>query len=350
MKSEVRFGVIGCGGIAVATCQGISTAPNASVAMLMDTRPEVLTDLTEFYSVPSTTDLDELLANPNVDAVYVSTPHITHSEIGVKAARAGKHVLMEKPMSTTLADADALIAACKEAGVKLGIGYYGSVDAGSRAARDLVLGGALGEITSVRFAVEADKPAHYWRAGYLQRVTTDWRTRKELSGGGILIMNVSHDLNTVRYVTGLEVKRVYAEADTLATPVEVEDVIGVVMRYENGAIGTVHAGSAMRGGPYEDYGGPRIYGTKGQIILGASGTQQKPMAFLESPPEGGRANTWYQVSVVGEMGDRQQVIEGFAAAVLNDTEPPVTGDDGRHVLQIVLAAYQSAETGLPVEL
>ena len=345
MSSEVRFGIVGCGEIAVRTCEGISAAPNATIAMLMDARPEVMSDLAEFYGVPTTTELDELLSYADVDAVYIATPHYLHAPQGILAAKAGKHVLVEKPMATTLEDADALIAACEEQGVKLGVAFAAQVDAGMTAARDLVRAGILGKVIAVRLSALAAKPDHYWHGGYTRRVHTDWRTSVEQSGGGILIMNVIHDLNSVRWVTGLEVKRLYAECDTLATPVEVEDTMGVVLRYHNGAIGVIQAGSAMRGGGHEDARGPRVYGTKGQLILGP-----KPLIYLTEPPEGSLPNTWEELSFSGPIGDRAQIVGRFAEAILNDTVPPVSGLDGRKALEIVLAAYRSAELGRAVEL
>ena len=165
MASELRIGIIGCGEIAMETCQGIAAAPNASVAMLMDPRPELLADLSEMFSAPATTNVDDVLANPDVDAVYIATPHNRHAPIGIRAAAAGKHILVEKPIATTLADADALIAACEEHGVTLGVAYLAPVDGGMAAARDLVRGGALGEVIAVRITVHADKPDSYWTGG-----------------------------------------------------------------------------------------------------------------------------------------------------------------------------------------
>ncbi|MHB1294886.1 MAG: Gfo/Idh/MocA family protein [Anaerolineae bacterium] len=350
MPEALRFGVIGCGEIAEQTCAGIDAAQNASIAMLMDSRPEVLSDLSELYTAPTTTNVADVFANPHVDAVYVATPHALHAALGIRAAEAGKHVLMEKPITTTLADADALIQACRANGVKLGVAFYGQVDAGLAAARDLVRAGMLGDIISVRIDALGDKPAHYWTSGYSQRVKTDWRQRKDQAGGGVLIMNAIHDLNTMRWVTGLEVTRVYAEMDTFATDVEVEDTAAAVLRLSNGAIGVIHAGSAMRGGAHQDMGGPRIYGAKGQLILGGSATRVKPIVCLTEPTEGGRPGVWQELRFSGPQGDREQIVARFADAVLRGAEPPTTGEDGRKALEIVLAAYRSAETGQPVTL
>ncbi len=345
MPNELRIGVIGCGEIAVQTCQGIAAAPNARIAMLMDARPEVLADLGEHYGAPTTTRFEDVLANPDVDAVYIATPHYTHVPLGIRAAQAGKHVLVEKPISTNLADADALIAACRAQGVTLGVAFLAQVDAALTACRDLVRAGVLGEILSVRINALGDKPETYWHGGYTRRVYTDWRTKKAESGGGILIMNAVHDINTVRYVTGLEAQRVYAEYDTLTTPVEVEDVIGVVVRYTQRAVGVIHGGSTMRGGAHQDAAGPRVYGTKGQLILGA-----KPLIYMVAPFEGREPRTWGPVPSFGPEGDRAQMIGRYAAAVLAGQEPPCTGLDGRKALEVIVAAYRSQELGRPVEI
>jgi len=350
MGQAVRFGVIGCGEIATATLQALAVADNAEVAMLMDVSPRVLDDLAELYHVPTTTAVEDLYANSDVDAVYVATPHDTHAEIGIRAAEAGKHVLMEKPITTTLADADALIEACWANDVRLGVGFYAQVDGSLAAARDMLRSGLLGDIMAVRFVVDADKPASYWTGGYSGRIKTDWRSQRARAAGGILIMNLSHDINTVRWVTGLEVKRVYAEADTFATPVEVEDTIAVTMRYANGAIGSIHACSAARGGYYGEATGPRIFCTKGQLVLPRSGVAEPARIWLADAVEGGRSGQWQELPFAGEAASRRQIVEGFARAVLEGAEPPCTGQDGRAALEIVLAAYKSAETHAPVEL
>jgi UDP-N-acetyl-2-amino-2-deoxyglucuronate dehydrogenase len=346
MPSELRIGIIGCGEIAMQTCQGIAAAPNASVAMLMDPKPELLSDVAEMFGAPTTTSADEVFASSEVDAVYIATPHNQHAPLGIRAAAAGKHVLVEKPIATTLADADALIAACRDNGVTLGVAYLAPVDGGMAAARDLVRGGVLGEIVAVRITIHADKPETYWTGGYTRRVRTSWRTSQEEAGGGILIMNAIHDLNTVRWVTGLEVARVYAEYGTLATRVEVEDTVGVVIRYTNDAIGVIQAGSAMRGGAHEDRPGPRVYGTKGQLIL----TDHEPLVWMAEPLEGSRRGAWQAVRHSGPRGDRSEIVRRFAAAALSGEEPPSTGLDGRRALEIVLAAYRSGERHEPVEL
>lgn len=321
MPSELRIGVIGCGGSAMEMCQGIAAAPNANVAMLMDPRPEVLSDLAEMFGAPTTPRAGEVLANPDVDTVYVAAPYSQRAPIGIQAAAAGKHVLVEPPMATTLADADALIAACQRHGVTLGVAFLGSVDGGMAAARNLVRGGALGEITAVRIMP---------RAG---------ATGKD----DALMGEAIHELNTVRWVTGLEVKRVYAEA---AIGDKGEGTVGAVLRYHNGAVGVLQAALAVQGGAHEDWPGPRLYGAKGQLIL----TAYEPLVWLAEPPEGSPRGAWQAVRHGGPRGGRSEIVRRFAAAVLASEEPPSTGLDGRKALEIVLAAYRSGERHEPVSL
>src|SRR5947209_6197870 len=158
-------------------------------------------------------------------AVYIAVPHDLHAPLTVQAAQAGKHVLCEKPISTTLADADRMIAACAEAGVAFSIAFDAQITPAYQRLHDLIARGAIGEVIGTRIVALIDKPASYWSSGWSGRIATDWRVSKEKAGGGVMVMNSIHDINTVRYVTGLEAQRVYAESATFATPVEVEDYI-----------------------------------------------------------------------------------------------------------------------------
>jgi UDP-N-acetyl-2-amino-2-deoxyglucuronate dehydrogenase len=230
MPEQLGIGMIGCGEIAVQTAKGVAGAAHARHVMVMDVDERVARDLGGAYGVPSTTSVEALLANPDVDAVYIAVPHYLHAPIGLQALRAGKHVLLEKPIATTLRDADALIAGAKEAGRTLSIAFTAQVDRAMQAARRLIADGAIGKVIGTRIVYRSQKPESYWHGGYSGRIQTDWRIAKAKAGGGILIMNAVHDLNTLRFVTGLEVRRVYAEYDTFTTPVEVEDFIAVTWR------------------------------------------------------------------------------------------------------------------------
>lgn len=346
MPEKLRIGMIGCGEIAVQTARGIAAASHAEHVMVMDVDARVAKDLGDTYGVPSVTRVEDLLANPQVDAVYIAVPHYLHAPLTLQALRAGKPVLVEKPIATTLADADAMISTAREAGLPLSVAFHAQVDDGCRMVRGLIAEGAIGKVVGTRIVYRGDKPASYWSAGYSGRIQTDWRVSKAKAGGGALIMNTVHDLNTLRFLTGLEAVRVYSEYDTFATPVEVEDYIAVTCRYANGGIGTLEAGSAIRGrDPLGEVN--RIYGTDGQITLG-----NPPRIYVNEARHGLKAGEWQDLGTPPRARgiDRTVIVDGFARAVLRGETPPVRGEDGRAALEIIVAAYQSGQEHRSVSL
>jgi predicted dehydrogenase len=343
---RLRIGMIGCGEIAIRMAAAIASSQHAQHVMVMDTRAELAQDLGQRYGVPWTDRVDDLLANPAVDAVYIAVPHHLHAPLTVQAAAAGKHILVEKPIATTLADAEAMIVAARANGVWLSVNFHAQVDPVCQAARELVGKGAIGQVVGTHIVYRGDKPASYWTSGYSGRVATDWRVTKATAGGGVMIMNAIHDLNTMRFITGLEVNRVYAEYGTYSTSVEVEDYIVVTYRYGNDAIGTIEAGSAIRGGdPLHDV--DRIYGTAGQILL-----SEPPQIYTIVATDGLPPNQWHPLPVEPLTAEEQQtaMVDGFAGPIVRGNAPTVAAEDGLAVLAIVLAAYQSGAEGRPVTL
>jgi predicted dehydrogenase len=344
--TRLRIGMIGCGEIAVRMAAAIASSQHAQHVMVMDTQAALAQDLGGQYGVPWTDRFDDLLANPEVDAVYIAVPHHLHAPLTIQAAAAGKHILVEKPIAITLADAEAMIAAARASGVWLSVNFHAQVDPLCQAARDLVAQGAIGQVVGTRIVFRGDKPASYWTSGYSGRVATDWRVKKATAGGGVMIMNAIHDLNTMRFITGLEAVRIYAEYSTFDTPVEVEDFIAVIYRYDDGAIGTIEAGSAIRGrDPLHDV--DRIYGTAGQILLG-----ERLQIYTTVATAGLATNQWQELPVAPMTAEEQQtaMADGFAAPIVSGHAPTVAAEDGLAVLAIVLAAYQSGVEGRPITL
>ena len=343
---RLRIGMIGCGEIAVRMAAAIASSRHAQHIMVMDTQAALAQDLGERYGVPWTDRVEDLLTNPVVDAVYIAAPHHLHASLTMQAAVAGKHILVEKPIAVTLADAEAMIAAAHANGVWLSVNFHAQVDPLCQAAKKLVADGAIGKIVGTRIVYRGDKPASYWTSGYSGRVATDWRVGKATAGGGVLMMNAIHDLNTMRFITGLEAIRVYAEYGTFDTPVEVEDFIAVTYRYDNNAIGTIEAGSAIRGGdPLHDV--DRIYGTAGQLLLGELLQIYTTVATAGLP-----TNQWHELPIEPLTAEEQQtaMVDGFAGPIVLGEKPTIAAEDGLAVLAIVLAAYQSGAEGRPITL
>ncbi|MEE2753197.1 MAG: Gfo/Idh/MocA family oxidoreductase [Candidatus Latescibacterota bacterium] len=351
---KLRFGLIGLGEIAFKSTGSIfQRCEMCEMVAGVDPVEDVAASYEKEFGIPCGTDLDAMLARDNVDAVIVSTPHYLHAPLGVEAANAGKHVIVEKPMATTLEDADALISACKANGVLLsskesGVHYQPQ----TQKARSLIQDGVIGEVMGVQIAGASNKPNSYWTGGYSNRVKTTWRMSKEQSGGGILVMNYIYDVYRMRYVTGLDVKRVFAEYDTFKTDVEVEDYITVSLRFENGAVGTITAGSAIPGARQSgvrgtETSGNRIYGTKGQIVF----VGQRLLVFTENEVEGLTQNDWTELSFEDARVDSYvSYFDRFADAVFEGRQPDVPGEEGRKTLEILVGAYKSGQSNQPVNL
>jgi UDP-N-acetyl-2-amino-2-deoxyglucuronate dehydrogenase len=341
---QLGIGLIGCGDIAPAHAKALAEASSARLVACMDTVPSSAQSLGEQYGVPHTTELAELLARPDVDAVTVATPAFTHADLAEQAAKAGKAVLCEKPLAADLPDADRMIAACRDAGVALATCFPLRYLGAAKWTRELVQTGALGDVIAVRLRNLGEKDGSYWVGGYSGRTSTDWRKSKAQSGGGIIITNLSHHLDLSRAITGLEVARVYGETGTFVTDVEVEDVGVACLRYENGAIGTLEGASCFYGGTPEP--GIVVLATKGQSRFGLWGGTCD--VYLTEAAAGVPARQWttreFKDSILAELYD------DFAPAVRAGQTPPCTGEDGRKALEIAAAIYRSAHTGQPVSL
>ena len=192
MPEKLRIAMIGCGEIAYkATAKSIQATDNAEMVTGVDPVEHVARSFGETYGIETTTNLEAVLASREVDAVVISTPHYTHAPLAIQAARAGVHVMVEKPIACTVAQADEMIAACREAGVLLSVCLVTRYNPEAALARALIEQGAIGGITALQFHGAANKPDSYWTGGYSGRVQSTWRKSLQQTGGGILIMNYS---------------------------------------------------------------------------------------------------------------------------------------------------------------
>ena len=351
MSEQLRMGLIGLGEIAYkSTAKALQTATNAVMVAGVDPVSHASESFQETYGIPCSTELAAVLERDDVDAVVISTPHYLHVPLGIAAARAGKHVIVEKPIATTLEDADALIRECRDAGVivtsKESLTCYAPE---AIRAKELVSQGAIGDVMAICIEGGSCKPDSYWTGGYSGRVQTTWRKSKAQAGGGILIMNYVYDVHRMRYVTGLEVTRVFGSCGTYRTDVEVEDFISVSLGFSNGATGSITVSSCVpgarasgpKGSPYQ---GNRIVGTAGQIVYGNGLT-----VYTEADVEGLPKGEWTSL----ELPDQDSAVaffEAFAQAVADGREPDFPAQEGRRNLEVILAAYESGATGQAIQL
>ena len=342
MEKILSAGLVGCGQISNAHCSGFERASNANLAMVMDVDEVAARELGEKYHIPYTTSLDKILSRDDIDIISVATPHYLHAPIAIRAAEAGKHVMVEKPICTTMEDADNVIQACEDNGVKLTVWFPSRYSGAAHKVKELLRQGVIGRIMYVKISTMGYKEANYWERGVGGRARlSDWRRYVKTAGGGILIMNTVHDIDRLRYILGYEATSIYAQKGTFGSPSEVEDFISVSIGYDNGAIGYIESSSLAVGRSTDP---SRIYGTEGQIML-------DPLRVyltrkIGDYPQG----AWFEPEIEQVREGRAALTEDFVNAIISDTDPPITGEDGKKTLEIILAAYESARIGMPVEL
>jgi predicted dehydrogenase len=346
---RLRFGIIGCGGAALAVAQALAAAERTALAATYDLNPALARDLAEHHGGTAFESLDALLGSPEVDAVYIAVPHYQLAPLAAQALQAGKHALVEKPMALSLAEADALIALADAKGLGLGVNYDLRQAAQAVQARALVQGGAIGTVIGVRCNTLIDKPTSYWQVGYSARYVSPWRATKAQAGGGVVLMNSSHQLDAVRFITGLEVARVSGVVGARVVDVEVEDTGSASLLYNNGAIGSLFAGAHLAG---VEGGSERLelFGREGQLRMPSLYGDDPVQLFLRrdwtlpNAAEPLAAGRWH--SLPHEPAHIYQgTVEAFARAIQAGQPPSPNGRDARAVLAIVLALYRASDEG-----
>lgn len=346
--AETRFGIIGCGSAALPVCQAIAQSSLARLVRVHDINAALARDLGERYRVPHTTNLDEVLNDSEIDAVYVAVPHHLLAALARQALHAGKHALVEKPMALTLHEVDDLSAWAQDHDLTLGVFYEMRYAPGFDAAREIVQAGALGSILGARIQTLIDKPMAYWQAGYSGRSVNGWRGERARAGGGVLLMNTSHLFDALWYVTRLNVVRVAGEIGTLSANVQVEDTAAAALRFENGAVAVVFSGAHIAGAQRGDESF-EIFGARGALRVPDPYASDPLQIFLREPWRDLSANVWHTIPLPPTDVFRR-AIDDFARAVQEHASAPIGAADARRVLQIILALYRSAQEKCFVEI
>lgn len=342
MTSEkITFGLIGCGSVAPFHVQALRRAPNTRLLMVADTDAAVAETFGQRFGVAAARSVDELLENPAINAVTIAAPHAVLPKLGIRAALAGKHVIVEKPGGARSRDAQQFVAACRNAGVKASVWLERRYQPFAIKARELVQDGVLGRIFLVLVSTLLYKAPSYWTYGFRNDGPPgNWRTSKQESGGGVLLMNTIHQLDLAAFITGLEICEVFGR--TLEPANQVETLALVNSRCANGElINVISSSSAFGIGSFPIYASrDLILGTEGSIILNA------PLELKHRV----LGNRNFEVPLLDLNEAKALAIEQFARAILEDFAPPVAVQDVITALAIVEAAYQSAAQGQPVQV
>ena len=345
----VKWGVIGAGGIADRRTipEGIVPSPKCELVAVMDVDPGRASAVAEKYGVSqSFTRVDDLLALREVEAVYIASPNCYHKEQAIAAARAGKHVFVEKPMALSVADGEEMIAACQENGVKLMVGYLMRFHAGHRKLKEMIDGGQLGQIVFGRAQLTCWYPA----------MAGAWRQVPELGGGGAFIDMGTHCLDLLEVLIG-KAKRLVAFMDTLTQDYTVDDTGTVMVEFENGAHGIVDVNFNVPDEAAQNV--LEIRGTGGLVLAdhtigqepGGTMTAYIPMAAGGYDAAQARAETGIARPIDYEPANTYRAeVEYFVDCIEHDLEPVTGGSEALRFVRLTQLVHESAATGKVITL
>lgn len=336
----MRWAIIGLGEVAERSVgPGLARAKSSTLRSVYSRNAETARSFAARFGAQGAYDsLDEMLADPELDAVYIATPNNVHAAQAVLAAKAGKHVLCEKPMATSVADAEQMIAACETNKVKLGVVFQHRYHPAHFRAREIVAAGVLGEIQFATAQLCRGFERNHWQG---------WRNDPAVSGSGAIVAQGVHPIDLLRFTMGSEVIRVQAMTDEMASKRPLEEMLYALLEFANGTHASVVAGSLL---PHYD-NNVQIYGSKAKIAL--NGTLVVPRADQE-----GELNVAGDVAAGGRTvfpartGPQKmaEMIEDFTLCIVEDREPEISGRNGLQMVKIAEALQQSGRSGRSVQI
>ncbi len=347
MSDVLRYGILGSGFMGRTHAEAIRNLPNARLSAVACGKRAA--QLASEYGATLCTSADELVARADVDAVIVATPQFVHTEQALAATTHGKHLFIEKPMATSVADCDAIIAACAAKGLALSVGYQQRYRTVPRAAHDLLRENVIGQVHTIQlfqvFQLFND-PAF----------GGDWSWWSNPATVGHILAGGVHGIDFCRWALGAEVTSVVGHARTIRAPAgyEPENTTMGMLTFSNGTIGSLWATSAC---PPPSFPGltfrAYLLGETGMLDMDAYdalrvATDGTWRVAAEQPP----VNTEYAATAFQQprMGAYIAQLAAFTNAVLAGTPPPVSGTDGRAGVAVALALLESSRTGSIVRL
>jgi UDP-N-acetyl-2-amino-2-deoxyglucuronate dehydrogenase len=338
--SKIKFAIVGCGHIAKKHAEAIKNAEGAELIAVCDTIPENMEFYTSEYGAKPYINYDEMILNPEIDVINICTPSGSHAPLTVKAANAGKHIVVEKPIALSLKDTDAMIEACEKNNVKMAVLHPNRFRPAMLELRKAMDEGRFGKLSHANATVRWNRDQAYYDQA-------PWRGTKEFDGG-VLMNQAIHNLDLLVWMMG-DVEEVYSMAATRLRNIEAEDVSTGVVRFKNGSLGVVEAATTIYPKNFEE--SLSIFGENGTVKIGG-----KTANFVEH---------WQMESIVEEEAEKikesikenpfgkpghQWIIEDMIEAIKEDRDPIVNGIEGKKALELVIALYESAESGQPVKI
>ena len=355
--TRVRTGLVGCGKVGQIHAAALRSLPESDFVAVCDSDPARAAAFAERYGARPFTDAGTMLRDAGVEAVVIGTPHPLHAAPAIAAAAAGAHVLVEKPLAASLADCDAMLAAARRAGVRLGVisqrRFYEPV----RRMKAAIDAGKIGTPVLGVFAMFSWRDRAYYESD-------PWRGKWATEGGGVLVNQSPHQLDLLQWFMGAIDEVTGCWANLNHPYVEVEDTALAMVRFKSGGLGSIVTSLSQKPGLYTRV---HVHGSNGAsvgvetdrgatFVAGVSSIAEPPLNDLWTVPG--------EEHLLGEFQaeDRARFarvdatthyhalqIQDFLRAVLEGRPPSVTGEEGRIVVEMFTAIYRSNRERRPVK-
>ena len=343
---KVKFGIIGTGAIAIKHAEAIQATDNAELYIVYDKITEKAAAFAAKYKCRLANTFEELLSS-DAEALTIATPSGLHAEVAIPAAKAGKHILCEKPLEVTVSKTNELVRTCETCNVRLSAVFQSRFSRSVQTIKKAVDAGRFGQPVLANASVRWSRtPDYYANAG--------WRGTWALDGGGALMNQGIHTADLLLYFNGDVSEVTGRTARLMHKKIEVEDTVVAMLKFKNDSLGTIEASTACAPGF------PRrveLSGTKGTVML--EDDRIVRWTFVDEQPEDekirrmegegeGLVGGSGDPNAISSEGHRRQIAE-LADAILNGHGLTTPGAEGKRAVELICAVYESARTGTTIK-
>ena len=329
IEKRLNFALVGCGMIGKVHAEALGSLDEASLSGVWDMNPDSAASFAQMYGVEAFSTFEDLLSSPDVDAVCICTPSQIHKEQAIAALRAGKHVVLEKPMAITSSDALEIFEEVKKSGKMLTVIFQTRFSEEVQRVKRMIDGGELGDLVFCDLYMKFYRNEDYYGL-------SDWRGTWKYDGGGALMNQGIHGVDLLRYLVG-ESRLLSGRAKTRHHDIEVEDTAAALLEFDCGALGVIEASTCASPGFRRRI---EINGTRGYAVICDMSIEKifvdgKLLVSNELDPHPSTANTPALQSCEYHM----KQIANFTSAVLHGTPLGVSADDGYRAVKLIEDIY-----------
>ncbi|MGB0396230.1 MAG: Gfo/Idh/MocA family protein [Flavobacteriaceae bacterium] len=336
MEKKIGFGVIGTGNIAKFHAQCIDKIPNAKLLGVLSKTESRALDIAVNFRAPVFWEIEKLISHPEIDVICVCNESGLHGATIAKIAKAGKHILCEKPLETTVEKIDRIAEVVKSTGIQLACVFQNRENPEYKKLKTFVESGSLGKILLCQTSINWYRPPTYYEGS--------WRGTKALDGGAALINQGIHTIDLMLDLMG-EVALVSGLVDTLHHQIEGEDVAVAALKFKSGALGTLSGGTALFPGEPESI---TIYGTLGNVVFRGGKIVSSTVSSIHKALTASDEDPGSGASDPMAITDQFHIaaIEDFMDAIRHDRVPKVNIDEAKKSVALINAIYQSKGNGV----